>query len=244
MGPGEREREIEKRPCGRQEAEATKEDDTALRHARGGTFRPVTSGMGTAMPVAVPFYGTSRIAPATDGLPRLRPLRKLAACLMACASLLVSLTATAQAHHRHHHHHLQAYAVKQLQPVPYTAFDGHTETLIPWQGRNVSVLVEPGIDRNPKVMTRLVKALDRAWDYYATTTGQLPATVNSLNGRDEIAEVSTIPPGCAACTLLGSTGTEIQTFYFEEMYRQIAEDNRYDQILFYEFGRSFWFWSP
>ena len=46
--------------------------------------------------------------------------------------------------------------VSQLPPVTYTAIDGHTETLTPWQGRHVSVLVEPGVARDPRVMTRLV----------------------------------------------------------------------------------------
>lgn len=132
--------------------------------------------------------------------------------------------------------------VTQLPAVVYTAIDGHTETLIPWQGRNVSVLVEPGVTRDPRVMTELVRALDRAWRYYATTTGRLPATAHSLNGRDEVAEVTST---CGAgCTYIGATGTEILTSYFESMYQQIAEHNLYDQIPFYELGRSFWFWSP
>jgi serralysin len=132
--------------------------------------------------------------------------------------------------------------VTRLPPILYTAIDGHTETLIPWQGQNVSVLVEPGVDRNRGVMTRLVDALDRAWNYYAETTGRLPAVAHSLNGRDEIAEVTST---CGAgCTYIGATGTEILTFYFESMYQEIAQYNLYDQIPFYELGRSFWFWSP
>ena len=31
--------------------------------------------------------------------------------------------------------------VKRLAPVTYTAFDGHSEVLTPWQGTNVAVLV-------------------------------------------------------------------------------------------------------
>src|ERR1700688_4521546 len=132
-------------------------------------------------------------------------------------------------------------AVKQLSPVLYTAIDSHQETLQPWQGRNVSVLVEPGVQRKERVMKDLVGALDRAWDYYVSTTGQLPGVAHSLNGRDEIAEVSST---CGAgCTYLGATGTEILTSYFETMYQQIATSTQYDQIPFYELGRSFWFWD-
>jgi serralysin len=144
------------------------------------------------------------------------------------------------------HHRLASAAaagmVEQLLPVLYTAFDGHTETLTPWQGRYVSVLVEPGGSRDPKVMRKLVSALDRAWEYYAETVGRLPATVHSLNGRVEIAEVSST---CGAgCGYIGATGIEIQTTYFESMYQQIAQNNLYDHIPFYEMGRNFWFWSP
>jgi serralysin len=134
------------------------------------------------------------------------------------------------------------HAVEQLAPIIYTAIDGHTETLTPWQGRHVSVLVEPGPARDPRVMDRLVGALDRAWQYYEATTGRIPGTAHSLNGRDEVAEVTST---CGAgCTYLGATGTEIQTYWFELLYRQIAEGNVYDQVPFYELGRSFWFYSP
>jgi serralysin len=134
------------------------------------------------------------------------------------------------------------HGVQQLPPILYTAIDGHTETLIPWQGSHVSVLVEPGVARDARVMGKLVRALDRAWNYYETTTGRAPATAHSLNGRDEIAEVTST---CGAgCTYLGATGTEIQTYWFELLYREIAQSNLYDQVPFYELGRSFWFWSP
>ena len=115
------------------------------------------------------------------------------------------------------------------------------ETLVPWQGHHVSVLVERGVPRDRAVMTKLVTALDRAWSYYAKTTGQLPVPANSLHGRDEIAEVSST---CGAgCTYVGATGTEMLTSYFEGMYRDIAQYDQYDQIPFYELGRSFWFWD-
>jgi hypothetical protein len=131
--------------------------------------------------------------------------------------------------------------VEELPPILYTAIDGHTETLIPWQGRHVSVLVEPGVTRDPQVMSNLVGALDRAWDYYEATTGRVPGTAHSLNGRDEVAEVTST---CGAgCTYIGATGTEILTSYFESMYQEIAEHDLYNQIPFYELGRSFWFWS-
>jgi hypothetical protein len=139
--------------------------------------------------------------------------------------------------------------VTQLAPITYTAQDGHQETLVPWQGRYVTVLVEQSPARDPTVMTELVDALDRAWHYYSVTTGQTPGSDRfMLNGRDEIAEVDSLNPpnscGGAACSYLGEDGTEILTQFFESGYQEIAQHNLFDQALFYELGRTFWFWSP
>jgi serralysin len=138
---------------------------------------------------------------------------------------------------------LAATTVTKLSPITYTAFDGHTETLIPWQGNKVTVLVQRGVTRDATVMTKMVSAFDRAWNYYAKTVGRLPATAHSLNGRVEVAEVNTT---CGAgCGFLGATGVELQSSYFEStVYAQLANHGLYDQAPFYEFGRNFWFWSP
>jgi len=153
--------------------------------------------------------------------------------LLACAACALSVAAE---------------GATQLAPISYTTVDGHTETLTPWQGNSVTVLVEPGT-RDPTVMDKLVGALDAAWAYYAMTTGRTPASDRfMLNGRDEVAEVSSLNPpnscGGAACSYLGAMGTEILTSYFESGYQQIAQNDLYDQTLFYEFGRNFWFWGP
>src|SRR5207247_594915 len=130
----------------------------------------------------------------------------------------------------------------RLAAITYQAFDGHTETLIPWQGHKIVVLVEEGVHRRPLVMQKLVGALDAAFTYYANTTGQLPTADHTLNGRDEIAEVTKT---CGAgCGFLGATGIEIQTQYFEDLYNQAAGSNLFVQVPFYELGRNFWFWSP
>jgi len=131
--------------------------------------------------------------------------------------------------------------VTRLSPVLYTAIDGHTETLTPWQGPKVAVLVEPGVTRSATVMTKMICALNRAYTYYQNTVGRSPAPALTLNGRDTVAEVTTT---CGAgCTYIGATGTELQTTTFENFYNEIACCNQYDQTPFYEFGRSFWFWS-
>lgn len=131
--------------------------------------------------------------------------------------------------------------VSQLSTVSYRAFDGHFETLVPWQGEEVSVLSDPAADRDPGVMTKLVSALDRAYRFYATMTGREPSPYFTLNGRTTIAQVTST---CGAgCGYLGATGVEIASPFFEGMY-QAAQGNLYDQIPFYELGRNFWFYGP
>lgn len=137
----------------------------------------------------------------------------------------------------------RAERIKRLPPVTYRDFDRQTLRLVPWQGRHVTLLLEPG-SRSRRVLAQAIGALDRAWSYYARIAGRVPKRINSLHGRDEIAEVPTLNScGGAACTYLGATGTEILPTYFDALYNDVATLHEYDQILFYELGRSFWFWG-
>ncbi|TMK39111.1 MAG: hypothetical protein E6G56_12060 [Actinobacteria bacterium] len=139
--------------------------------------------------------------------------------------------------------------VKKLSPVQFTQFPTDKcaqpckDTLVPWQGRYVAVLVDPSVPRDPRVMQKMVSAFDRAWQYYRTTTGGTPKPVYSLHGRDEVAEVPAGTTCGAGCTYPGETGTEFDAHYFEDAYQQLAQHGLHSQIAFYEFGRSFWFWD-
>jgi hypothetical protein len=139
--------------------------------------------------------------------------------------------------------------VTKLAPVQYTQFPTDTctqpcrDTLVPWQGQYVTVLVDPSVPRDQKVMQKMVSAFDRAWKYYRATIGRTPKPTYSLHGRAEVAEVPTGTTCGAGCTHLGETGTEFDATFFERAYQQLAHHNLYDQIAFYEFGRSFWFWN-
>jgi len=134
-------------------------------------------------------------------------------------------------------------SVTRLAPITYTADDGHTETLTPWQGTHVTVLVEATPRRSASVMAALVGKLDSAWSYYQTTTGFTPTPYYSLHGRTEIAEVTSTSCGGAACSWLGFTGVEILRSYFEVLYSGVQSSNQYDQVAFYEFGRNFWHYT-
>jgi len=86
-------------------------------------------------------------------------------------------------------------------------------------------------------MRQMLAATDGAWAYYSATTGQRPAPMFTYDGLVSIAEVdSTCGEGC---TYLGATGTELTSRGFRWLYDGISQ-HAYDQILFYEFGRSFW----
>ncbi len=126
--------------------------------------------------------------------------------------------------------------------ISYRKFVGGHVRLQPWPGRRVAVLVPPGSFGDPRIMTRIVLAFDKAWDFYATTTGRQPALYRQYHKRDSIAVV-TMSCG-AACSYLGATGSEINPPYFQALYQGVRASNEYDQAMFYEFGRNFWFYGP
>jgi hypothetical protein len=127
-------------------------------------------------------------------------------------------------------------------PFTYTTFAGAGVTMTPWVGRNVALLTPVGESLDPTIMSKIVAALDAAWDYDASITGQRPAPFFQYERRDTIAVV---PTSCGtACSFLGETGTEIDPSYFQTaVYNDVQNNNQYDQALFYEFGRSFWFYG-
>ena len=101
------------------------------------------------------------------------------------------------------------------------------------------------------VLAEIVDTLDTAWDFYAEMTGQEPTLIT---GReiDGLGTIAVVPHTCtsdgvvgAGCGFLGETGIEIRANpYFDEwLHDTVATDNQYDQILFYELGRNFWFYD-
>jgi serralysin len=127
--------------------------------------------------------------------------------------------------------------------VLYTAFDGTSYTLKPWFGQNVAVLTPNSTSYQSNVMAQITTALDQAYAYYRRAMGRQPALFDStvLEGRDTIAVVNST---CGAgCSYVGFTGTEILNQYFQILYNGVATANQYDQVLFYEFGRNFWFYG-
>ena len=149
-------------------------------------------------------------------------LRLLPLLLLLCAPLLAQKT-------------------KPGAPTPYTSFDGEHLTLYAWAGAKTAVLTASSA-LDPDTMQKLVSATDRAYQFYADQTGRLPAPGANYKGLASIAEVDhTCGAGCGN---VGSTGIEITPRSMQFLYYGIRNVNRYDQLVFYEMGRVFWFLNP
>lgn len=132
-------------------------------------------------------------------------------------------------------------AVTPSADIQYTTFNEDILTLVPHAGRNIALLTPDGPQYKSDTIAVLVDGLDRAYDYYASATEQVPYLYRQFHGKDSIAVVQTT---CGAgCGYLGATGVEIAQPYFDILYRGVAERNEWDQVLFYELGRNFWFYG-
>ncbi|NRB17481.1 MAG: hypothetical protein HRU33_07890 [Rhodobacteraceae bacterium] len=95
------------------------------------------------------------------------------------------------------------------------------------------------------VLDKIVAALDQGWNFYREITGREPVL---LAGRhiDGLSTIAVVEQTCGAgCGFLGRTGIEIwaQPYFNTWMYDNVRDNNQYHQILFYELGRNFWFYS-
>jgi hypothetical protein len=127
--------------------------------------------------------------------------------------------------------------------VQYLSFNGNTYQLKPWFGSNICILATTTNQFDPNVLSRVIGALDTAFSFYITATGNQPTAYGptTLYGRDTIAEVTNT---CGAgCSYIGFTGSELLIPYFDILYNGVASADQYDQVMFYEFGRNFWFYG-
>jgi serralysin len=129
--------------------------------------------------------------------------------------------------------------------VAYTSIQGASYNLYPWFGQKIVILTRSN-SLDPSVMAKMVSALDAAFVIYESITGSDPSPYppTTLNGRDTIAEVPDGTTCGAGCTYIGANGSELASTYFTVLYNGVALHDEYDQVMFYEFGRSFWFYNP
>ena len=126
-------------------------------------------------------------------------------------------------------------------PVAYHSILGDDLTMNVWQGQYISFLTPTTMTGlSNATMATLVGKVDLAYDYYHIATGLNPAPFPPnyyINGRDTIAAVDNT--GGAGYSWIGATGIELQTNYFNTLYNGVANNNQYDQVVFYELGRNF-----
>jgi hypothetical protein len=137
-----------------------------------------------------------------------------------------------------------AMAISPDGALPYAVYDGYLVSLYPWQGARVALLTSSG-DLDGDVVEDIVHRIDAAYDVYLAITGQAPAPYRLYNGLLTIAEVPTALEGAAdAIGFLGASGIELTTSAFDRLYAGAAEGGTFDQTVFYELGRNFWFYGP
>lgn len=139
---------------------------------------------------------------------------------------------------------LEAAPVRPGAPVTYNTFQGQSIQLVPWFGKYVVVLTaDASLDST--VMADLVSGVNRAYFVYRQFTGQTPQLhpPTVLEGRGTVAEVPDGATCGAGCGFLGLTGIELAATTFDTLYDGIHLRRQYDQAVFYELGRNFWFYQ-
>lgn len=127
-------------------------------------------------------------------------------------------------------------------PVTYTSFNNKQYNLYAWEGKTVMLLMRtPGLA--PATMFKWAQVMDSSYGYYYAATGQFPIKYAPLTYINDHVTIADVDNTCGAgCGYLGFTGIEMLNAYTDRMY-SYALQNRYDQELFYECGRNFWFYG-
>jgi len=126
------------------------------------------------------------------------------------------------------------------EPYQYTTMQGDKIALYPYTGRHIALLVTPEI-YDPLILDKIVSALDKAYDFYQDATGREPSRFLQYKN---LATVAMVENTCGAgCGYLGATGIELQTQTFKRLFNYVKNANQYDQAVFYELGRNFWFYG-
>lgn len=133
--------------------------------------------------------------------------------------------------------------LKERTQTLYRSFDGLLLNLYPYFGERVVLLIPDG---NPNLYTisQILAKFDAAYDYYHETTGREPQGGVHREGKAVIASVPTTCRGMGAgCGRLGQKGIELMNEWYDRLYTGVRDRGEFDQVVFYELGRSFWFYD-
>lgn len=128
--------------------------------------------------------------------------------------------------------------------VKYDSFELGKLDMYAWKG-NKTVLLTQNANLEASVIKKLVNAMDATYEFYHMCTGYAPTIIpeKHIMGLATVAEVkSTCGGQGAGCGYIGATGIELQTKHFDYIYSQLKEKGQYDQALFYEYGRNFFYY--
>jgi hypothetical protein len=125
----------------------------------------------------------------------------------------------------------------------YTTQQGVVLNLFAWPGTKNAILTKTST-LDPVLMRKMLAAADGTYNYYAGATGKLPSLFFNYNRLATIADtgVGGVNLCGDGCTYVGATGMEISDNAFGWLYGGLPS-NLYDQVIFYEFGRSFWLYG-
>lgn len=135
-------------------------------------------------------------------------------------------------------------------PVTYHSFQGDTLQLYAWEGQHV-VFMTPTPNLDDQVMGEILDTVDKAYEFYTQVTGREPtkwdANSTTYQGHGTYqgkATIAAVPRTCGAgCGQIGWQGIELLQPYFDGFYTHVKDQGLYDQIVFYELGRNFFFFS-
>lgn len=122
----------------------------------------------------------------------------------------------------------------------YTTQKGVVLSMYAWPGTKNAILTKTAALDTP-TMRRIVTVADGTYNYYAGAVGKTPSLYFNYNGLATIADtgVGGVDLCGDGCTFVGATGMELSDNAWGLLY-QFAQSNEWDQVMFYEFGRSFW----
>jgi hypothetical protein len=129
-------------------------------------------------------------------------------------------------------------------PVTYISFDGTPYERYVWEGKKIALLSVTN-DLDPAAMKRWLEGVDAAYNYYAKCTGREPHSDGMNTYINERSTITSVPATCGAgCGYVGAVGVEIAPDdHFSQIYEGVRDHNQFSQVLFYELGRNFWFYS-
>lgn len=129
---------------------------------------------------------------------------------------------------------------KPTRRVAYRSFEGAERRLFPWPGERVTILTRAK-DQDLAAMQALLTVCDDVYAFYADATGRSPQP--RAPGETKLAIAEEAKTCGAGCGYLGTAGIEIMPEFLTVQLQTLAKGAAVDQVLPYEFGRNFWFYS-